>query len=218
MSEAPQPNFKRDRLPDLLMIGLFILGMTVAVLVLIGIAFFKKPPPIYLALTPDDQITQDTPLEKPNLSENIMLNWVNDVITTTLTFNFRNVQRVLDNARPYFTSTGYAALMSMLKDKDILQNLQQEKWVYNCFATSAPQIQDERVINERYTWTVLIPIRIQLDNVKQSIGKEWRVTLTVVRVPTLVAPMGFQIDGLTVEDQNPTASGAAIVGPPPLNR
>lgn len=204
-------------MPDLLIIGLFMLAMTLAVLVLIGVAFFKKPPPIYLALTPDDQITQDVPLEKPNLPQNVMLNWVNDVITSTLTFNFRNVQRVLDNARPAYTSTGYATLLAMLKEKDILQNLQQEKWVYNCFATSAPQIQDERVINDRYTWTVLIPIRIQLDNMKQSIGKEWKVTLKVVRVPTLVAPMGFQIDGLSIEDQS-AAGGTGIIGPPPLQK
>ena len=101
----------------------------------------------------------------------------------------------------------------MLKEKDILQDLQQQKWVYNCFATSAPQVQDERVVDERYTWTVLIPIRIQLDNVQQSIGKEWRVTLKVIRVPTLVAPMGFQIDGLTIEDQG---AGGTAVGPPSL--
>jgi len=208
--EAPQPNFKQDRLPDLLIIGLFVLGMTIAVVLLIAVAFFKKPPPIYLALTPDDQITQDIPLEKPNLPQNVMLNWVNDVITSSLTFNFKNVQRVLDNARPAYTSAGYAALIAMLKDKNILQDLQQEKWVYNCFATSAPQIQDERVIDERYTWTVLIPIRIELDNVKQSIGKEWRVTLKVVRVPSLVAPMGFQIESLTIEDRTPTSSGPTL--------
>ena len=208
--EAPQPNFKQDRMPDLLIIGLFVLSMTVAVVVLIAVAFFKKPPPIYLALTPDNQITQDVPLEKPNLPQNVMLNWVNDVITSSLTFNFKNVQRVLDNARPAYTSTGYAALIAMLKEKNILQDLQQEKWVYNCFATSAPQIQDERVMDDRYTWTVLIPIRIELDNVKQSIGKEWRVTLKVVRVPSLVAPMGFQIDALTIEDQTPTSSNSTL--------
>lgn len=201
MSEIPQPNFKRDRLPDLFMITLFLLGMIAAVAILIGVAFFKKPPPIYLSLTPDDQITQDVPLEKPNLPQNVMLNWVNDVITSTLTFNFKNVQRVLDNARPAYTSGGYAALIKTLNDKNILPDLQQQKWVYNCFAMSAPQIQDERVIDDRYTWTVLIPIRMQLDNFRQSIGKEWRVTLNVIRVPTLVAPMGFQIDSFSVEDQ-----------------
>jgi hypothetical protein len=216
VSEVPQPNFKQDRFPDLLIIGLFVMGMTLAVVLLIGVAFFKKPPPIYLALTPDDQITQDVPLEKPNLPENVMLNWVNDVITTTFTFNFKNAQRVLDNARPSYTSTGYAALMAMLKDKNILQDLQQEKWVYNCFATSAPQVQNERVIDDRYTWTVLLPIRIQLDNIRQSIGKEWRLILKVIRVPSLVAPMGFQIDGLTVEDQSSTTAAGGIIGPPSL--
>jgi type IV secretory pathway component VirB8 len=214
VSDTPQPNFKRDRLPDLLMIGLFVMGMTAAVVVLIGIAFFKKPPPIYLALTPDDQITQDVPLEKPNLPENVMLNWVNDVITNTFTFNFKNVQRVLDTVRPAYTSTGYVALTKILQDKNILSDLDKEKWVYNCFATSAPQIQNEQVINDRYVWTVLIPIRIQLDNVRQQgIGKEWRVTLKVVRVPTLVGPMGFQIDDISVEEQ-----GSGVTqGPPPLS-
>jgi hypothetical protein len=212
VSDIPQPNFKQDRLPDLLVIGLFLLGMTASVLVLIGIAFFKKPLPIYLPLTPDDQITQDVPLEKPNLPENVMLNWVNDVITSTLTFNFKNAQRVLDNARPAYTSTGYATLISTLKEKNILSDLQKDKWVYNCFATSAPQIQDARVVNERYIWTVLIPIRIQLDNMVQNLGKEWRVTVNVVRVPTLVAPMGFQIDSFSVDDQSPPPTTAKSTG------
>ena len=53
------------------------MGMTLAVVVLIAVAFFKKPPPIYLALTPDDQITQDKlPLDRQNLPETVMLNWV----------------------------------------------------------------------------------------------------------------------------------------------
>jgi hypothetical protein len=212
VSDAPQLNFKRDRLPDLLLIGLFVMAMTLAVVILIGVAFFKKPSPVYLALTPGDQITQDVPLEMPNLPNTVMLNWVNEVITSTFTFNFKNVQRVLDNARPAYTSTGYAVLIATLKEKNILPDLQQEKWVYNCFATSAPQIQSERVIDGRYTWIVLIPIRIQLDNVRQSIGKEWRLTLKVVRVPSLVAPMGFQIDGVTIEDQSAAAGALQLSG------
>jgi macrophage killing protein with similarity to conjugation protein len=215
-----ETHFKQDRLTQMLMIGTLLIGMIASVVVLASIAFFKKPPPIYLDLTPDEQITQDVPLEKPNLPANVMLNWVNDVISNTLSFNFKNVQRVLDNARPAYTSTGYAQLTAYLKDKNILRDLQQQKWVFNCFATSAPQIQDERVIDGRYIWTVLIPVRLQLDNVDRNINQEWQITLSIVRVPTLVAPMGFQIDGFSVNNLSTQISTGAPTeggGPFPSN-
>jgi len=199
-------DFTHDRMPNQSLVGLFLLGMTAAVVILIAIAFFKKPPPIYLPLTPDGQITRDAPLDKPNLPDNVMLTWVNDVVTNSLTFNFKNVQRILDRVRPNYTSTGYAALMAYLTNNNILADLQQQKWVENCFATSAPQIQDTHVLEGRYVWTIQMPVHVQLDSVKQAIGKELQVTITLVRVPTLIGPMGFQIDNFTAAVPAPGAS------------
>lgn len=194
----PQPDFHKDRLPELLLMLLFLIGMIVAIGILMVIVFLKKPPPVYLALTPDGQITQDPPLDKPNLAQNVVLNWVNEVMIATFSFNFKNVGRVLDGVRPDYTSVGYTSLRAYFDDKKILEDLNTNRWVYTSFPVSAPQIQSEGVIQGRYTWDILVPIRVKQDNMQYSLANDWNINLSVVRVPTLVAPMGFQIDKFTV--------------------
>lgn len=202
-----QPDFRKDRLPELFLMLLFLLGMIGAIVTLMLVIFLKKPPPVYLSLTPDGQITQDAPLDQPNLPENVLLNWVNEVMTETFTFNFKNYQRVLDSVRPYYTSEGYAELTKYLADQNILPDLQAQKWVYSTFALSAPQVQQEGVVSDRYVWDVLIPIRTQLSSVERQRGRELNVRLLVTRVPTIVAPMGFQVYSFKVEaEKNGNAS------------
>lgn len=153
----------------------------------------RSPAPLFFQATDAGQLMQDVPLDKPNLSLNVLLNWVTQGMMAAHTLNFMNYTTVTQNAQPYFTKDGYDSYLNTLKDSKIIDEIVTKKYVMRAFPVSAPQITKEGVLANFYLWKIRVPMQFRFRNVDTDRYDDIELTVLVVRVPSTEAPYGVKI-------------------------
>lgn len=153
----------------------------------------RSPAPLFFQATDAGQLMQDVPLDKPNLSLNVLLNWVTQGMMAAHTLNFMNYTTVTQNAQPYFTKDGYDSYLNTLRDSKIIEQIVTKKYVMRAFPVSAPQITKEGVLANFYLWKIRLPMQFRYRNVDTDRYDDVELTVLVVRVPSTEAPYGVRI-------------------------
>ena len=152
-----------------------------------------QPEDKYFATTLDGRVIPMVPLDRPNLSTPALVSWVAQAATETMTFGFADYQRRLQESSRHFTKAGWAAFAKELDNTQIIENVKANYQLVTATPLAAPQIQDERVINERYQWKVKMPLLLTYESKNSTRNDRWDVTLIIVRVPRLESPNGVGI-------------------------
>jgi hypothetical protein len=185
---------------------ILILLAIVAVLAtgLFGLLFLLRstafPPPTYFQATELNQLIQEPPLDKPNIQETVLLNWLAEAMMTDHTFNFINYPSVISAANTDFTPEGFASYKAVLTDKKYIDLVVSKKYVLKASATDAPQILLEKPFAGRYMWKIKIPMRFRYQNVTTDESKPVAITVIVMRVPTSQSPLGVSILKYDIEE------------------
>lgn len=195
-----QEAFYKDKNASLMMITLFLIGITIG---LGGVVFLvrlvAKPPPIYFPTTSFGALLTEQPLERPGIENTILMNFVVEAVMAAHTFNFVNYTQVMDASSIYFTKEGYESYKSALINVKILDRLIEQKFVLRAIPTDAPQILLEKPFAGRYMWKIKVPMRFKYQNVKTEFGELIDITLIVMRVPTTESPNGVSILKMDLE-------------------
>lgn len=195
-----QERFYYDRYAFTVLLTLLSIGLSV---VLLGLNFLLHtaavPPPTYFAETTFGELVASSTLEKPNIQNNVLLNWVAEVLMASNTFNFINYNNVISSASLYFTKEGFNSYQDALNNNKILEQVLQKKLVLRAMPTDAPQILLEKPFAGRYMWKIKIPMQFKYYSVAATWTDNLDVTLIVMRVPTVQSPNGVSILKLDIE-------------------
>jgi len=176
--------------------------LTLLLIGLVGFAFYQRtlrPAPQYFATTPDGTLIQLVPLDQPNLSPNTLVQWATQASTAAYTFNFVNYREAFQYARGFFTTEGYNNFIKALSDSRNLEAVKEKKLVVSSVPTGVPVIVNEGKIGDRYAWQVEMPMLISYQSATEVIRQDIKLSLLVVRVPTLDSPRGVGIAQFIVE-------------------
>lgn len=161
-------------------------------------------------MTSNDQLIQEPDLDKPNLPNNSLLNWVASVLMESMTLNFVNYNMVIGSAKSYFTAEGYEYFKTAVQESKIIDRIVKEKLVQQAVAIDAPQITKEGILAGRYLWKIKMPMEFRYKNVTTTVSDNYDLTILVMRVPSMQSPMGVAILKYELEKRSflPSNQGA----------
>ena len=187
-------NYYRDGYRNLQRVA-FI--QSIVIIALIAVHFFvinvHQPENRYFATTQDGRLVPMVPLNEPNLSNPALLSWVAQAATEVMTFGFHDFQNRLQESSRYFTTPGWASFSTALTNSRIIETIQQSQQVVTSAPRSAPIILQESIINDRYQWTIELPMKLTFQSGSKIDTRNWLVTIVIVRVPQLGNPNGLGI-------------------------
>jgi hypothetical protein len=151
------------------------------------------PPPTFFSVTESGALLEEAPLDKPNIDENVLLNWVAEAMMTVNTYNFVNYASAIEAAEAYFSKEGYATYKQFIERSGIVRNLVEKKLVLKATPLDSPHVVLGKVFAGRYMWKVKIPMRFRYQSVRFENYGEFEITLIVMRVPTRESSNGILI-------------------------
>ena len=189
-----QENFFGDKYFALFLfvglLGLLALGLLQLIFLLRSTAV---PPPTYFNVTESGALLQEIPMDKPNVDENVLLNWVAEAMMTINTYNFVNYASVIQAAEVYFSKEGYASYKQAIEKFGIIKGIIEKKLVLKATPLDSPHVALGKIFAGRYMWKVKIPMQFKYQSVTFENYGQFEITLIVMRVSTTQSPNGILI-------------------------
>lgn len=186
-------DFYRDnyrRIVTILLLAFFTICLLIGSLVYV---LTHPPAPKYFATSTSGRIVPLVPLDQPNLSTAALLQWANTAAVAAFTYNFVNYRQELQAASEFFTADGWDAYLQSIKSSDNLVAVIQKKLVVSAVATGAPIINQQGVVDGRYTWQVQMPLLVTYQSLSQITEQSLMVNMVITRISTLDSPRGIGI-------------------------
>lgn len=188
--------FYRDGYRNMLRV---VVAQSFIILFMICVMFYvvhiHQPENRYFATTEDGRLVPMVAMSQANLSKPALMSWVAQAVTETMTFNFNDYRRRLQESSRNFTKQGWESFTSALDRSGILDSVKANKQVLTSIPSGAPVLQKEGIDNQgRYYWQVQIPITITYEAGSRTRSDNIVVSLNIVRVPRLESQYGIGIE------------------------
>jgi len=146
-----------------------------------------------------DELNKMRALLYPNMTPNVLLKWVVNAATASLTFNFYNYQQVLNESKQYFTEAGYQNFLSALERSGVVESVRQKQLAVYAVATDIPVVLKEgNILGGKYAWQVQLSMLMSYE--AETVNKvEVIVTMLVSEVPTDVSVKGLGISSFVMQ-------------------
>jgi intracellular multiplication protein IcmL len=194
VSVVTRNQFYRDGFRSLIKIaimeGVVILGLIMTLVVYIQNA---QPQDRYFATTADGRIMQMTPLDRPNMDTPALLSWIASAAADTMTFNYTDYQRRLQQASRHFTKAGWETFAAAMQKSRIIDSVTAQSQMVSAAPQSAPVLLQEIVSDGKYRWLVTMPLVVTYRSPVTSRVDTLNLTLVIERVPALENPNGVGI-------------------------
>lgn len=151
------------------------------------------PDPAFFAVSNEEQLIKEVPLDESNMEENVLLNWVVQVVMDANTFNYVDYSRIIGNVKPYFTLQGYKAYSEALSKAEIIKRITEQKLVLSAVPIDSPYVVLEKPFSGRYMWKVKVPMRFRFQSLGYETYDNMEVTMVIMRVPARTVPVGVQV-------------------------
>ena len=137
--------------------------------------------------------------------------WANMASVRAYSFDFINYEKSFADTEKYFTPKAWSLFHKALKDNGTLATVINRKMVISAVATGAVTVEDKGVINGRYTWEAILPLKVTLASGTSELNTQLNVTLTIVRTNQDNNIQGLAIDSfratkLPQMNKKPTAA------------
>jgi len=180
--------------------------LLVVQLFLIGIAYFQfyiRSPGQYYGHPPTGSDFELIALDRPNVSNKALLNWVTLAATATFTFDFVNYQDQLKAVQDYFTLDGYDNFITSLQNANILSTIEEKKLVLSAVAIGPAIVLTETEVGSNHTWRVQVPLLVRYQSASVNETRLQIVDVLVTQVPTSDAPKGIGIAQYVAQEETP---------------
>jgi intracellular multiplication protein IcmL len=186
--------FYRDGYRLLLRISMIQLVVIVVLAVCIAsLVFTVHTQKIYFATTSDGRIISIVPLNEPFRTDGEVITWAARTARDVMSFDYKNYNEHLQQAMNSFTDPGWASFKKALQESSIIEAVTSRKLVVSLDVLQAPEISAGRVEGGVFTWHMKFPVTIKFDGAEPPQPISTQLVLTVVRVSTLVDPVGISI-------------------------
>jgi len=195
---ALRNNFYRDGQRKMILV---LLVSMVANFLLASILIYiitHPPAPKYFATSINGRITPLFPLDEPNQSDSMVLQWANTAAIAAYSYNFVNYRTELQASSGFFTADGWDQFLSALQESNNLDAVKAKKLIVSAVATRAPIILQKGILNGRFSWRVQMPILVTYQSASEFTQQNNIVTMLITRVSTLNSPRGIGISQFVV--------------------
>ncbi|MDR1777981.1 MAG: DotI/IcmL/TraM family protein [Desulfovibrio sp.] len=176
-----------------------VLGLLSAVAV-IAFLVLTRPTPKYFAATPDLRLAPLIPLDKPVLTQQGLLNWVSETITSAVSLDFLEWRDKLSRVREHFDNDAYKSFLASMQSSGILDMIRDKRLSVSAVVTRAPVIIDSGAIGGKATWKIEFPLVVSYES---SLGVEstqrLMATVLVCRASTVTSPRGVVIQQVVLK-------------------
>jgi intracellular multiplication protein IcmL len=157
--------------------------------------------PRYFASTPDGQITELVPLDKPLLSQAGLLNWVSETVTATLSLDFLHWRDKLTQVRSNYTSAAFQSLIASLKESGVIDLIENKRLSVNAVVTQAPVITASGPGEGGVmTWKIEVPLLTSYESSKGVESTQKLLAMVIARREiTTIAPRGIAIQQIVLK-------------------
>ena len=183
-----------------------VLFMIVALCIALGIIAWllcNQPTPKYYAATPDLRLAPLVPLDRPVLTQQGLLNWVSETITNSMSLDFLEWRKKLDNMRDNFDDAAYKSFLDSLHGSGILDMIRERRLSASAIVTKAPVIIASGIVSGIATWRIEFPIIVSYES---SHGVESTqhllATVLVRRASTAKTPRGVVIQQVVLKRES----------------
>lgn len=179
-------------------LGLLLLAVVILVgmlWLLVFIQFTARPNPMVFSLNSKSQIITPVPLDMEGIEKPALLNWVNDLLFASFSYNYSNIDRQPAKVADYLSENAMKSYINLLKTDDDLNAVTELKYVVSVQPKKTPEIITSRAFRGRYAWQIKIPIVITLSNALMKTTQESVIEYLVLRVPETESPLGIKVAG-----------------------
>jgi intracellular multiplication protein IcmL len=134
------------------------------------------------------------PLTQPNITAVNLLVFANEAALASFSYNFVNYRKQLQEASNYFTPKAWQAFSRTLKRSGNLKAVIDKKMVVSAVAAGAPIILQQGIHNNRYGWTVQVPLLATYQNASEQKIQNLTVTMRIVRTTPFIGRSGIAVN------------------------
>ena len=166
----------------------------------ITLLILTQPKPQYFAATPDLRLAPLVPLDQPVLTQQGLLTWASDTITTAMSLNFLEWREKLEAIHPHFDDAAYKSFLESLQSSGILDMIRGKRLSASAITTRAPVIIASGVVNGKATWRIEFPLIVSYES-SQGVESTQRLLATVLvgRASTVSTPRGVVIQQVVLK-------------------
>lgn len=185
--------FYKDGLHRVFLALIISVALNVASLLSAFYVYTHPPAPVYFATSVNGRVMPLIPLNEPNSSDAVVLQWANLATIAAYSYNFVNYRTELQAASEFFTAEGWSTFLDALQESNNLKAVISKKLVVTAVATRAPVILQKGVLSGRYSWRIQVPILVTYQSASEFSQQNLVVTMLVTRISTLNNPKGIGI-------------------------
>jgi intracellular multiplication protein IcmL len=176
-----------------------VLALMAAVAV-IAVLVLTRPTPRYFAATPDLRLAPLTPLDKPVLTQQGLLNWVTETISNAVSLDFLEWREKLTRSREHFEEAAFASFVESLNSSGVLDMIRDKRLSVSASVTRAPVIIASGLVGGKSTWKIEFPLVVSYES-SQGVESTQNLMATVLvcRASTVTSPRGVVIQQVVLK-------------------
>ncbi|PKU21992.1 DotI/IcmL/TraM family protein [Telmatospirillum siberiense] len=173
-------------------------AVAVSVFLAAGLIIWR-PEPRYFPTGAGCSLTEMVPLNKPNLTDNRILNFAVDAVTQAHTVRHDTWRADYERTRPFFTEAGWRTFLELLQSGGTLDFIRNGRVITRGFLAGQPPVIIERGVSPQtgvYTWVVRFPFNVSYETASATKVQRMLAKVTIVRMNTLENPEGIGIESM----------------------
>lgn len=129
------------------------------------------------------------PLSDPVVTRDGLLAWARDCAVTAYDIDFAHWQEQARRAQTCFMEPAWRGYGTSFRRN--LETIKEKSLTARPVPLGPPQIANQAIIGDRYTWRVQMPIRVVYENVNGRVPDDLMLDMTVVRTDDPEHPRGI---------------------------
>lgn len=186
-------NFYREYSSGFLVMLIILI---ILMLVIAGIVLYQvkhRPLPVFIAHSAEGKEMRLDPRDEPNFLPDTLMRWANKAAVTSYTFDFANYNKQLEQARPYFTDSGWENYRGSIAG--LLDSIVANQVFVNGVVVGTPVITNEGdLTGHGYAWRIQLPFLVTTQSAEITDQKNYTLILTIIKIPTQINPVGIGVD------------------------
>lgn len=180
--------------------------VTATIVLLLAMSFYlhtQKPRPVTFHTDSDGRVYPPIPIDRPFIKEADLVQWLNNVVSKSFSFDFVNYKTQVENLRQYYTENGYTKLLGVLNSYANPNQVQNAKLFINANAGGVPTIFNQGLIGNTYNWILHVPLELTYSSGEKNTIANITLEITVIRVQINSELAGIAIDNVVVINKPP---------------
>ncbi|MDR1871592.1 MAG: DotI/IcmL/TraM family protein [Deltaproteobacteria bacterium] len=161
-----------------------VFALAIACLILgsiLGVETLLENKPNYFGVSSDLNVVKVAPSKEPLLSPDNLLTWTSQAVSGALSLNFLHWRQQLMDARENFSEYGFSSFARSLEEGGHIRKIVAERLNLTCALAGTPVITDTKVLGDRYTWKVELPVIISYQSSTGVVASQNLIAMVTVQ-------------------------------------